>query len=252
MDLTFDLGNPRSPRGHALLYFHDRESREVVATYVLVLPVKMDIGKYIPPLLASQFGSVPMEELSTFAAPPMPERVESVVELERLAGLREDDLVYGGTLSLSDVAAAIQETHEAVQAYARLYQEHFSSQPDSIAASAEESGAGADVQRVVYQLLSERDRLGELSRLVGTVRFALDREDRELAKETDASLGALRELLPEQYWVDRVRTAAHDISDAGATLARLYIERWYKLLDQDFEAVQELERQIADTEGQRA
>ncbi len=249
MDLTFDLGSSQRPRGHALLYFHGREDHRVVATYMLVLPIKMDIGKYIPPLLASQFGAMPMEDLTTFAAPPMPEEVQDVSELERLAKLRDDDLVYGGTLNLSDVGSAIQATNEAVQAYARLHDAYRKTQP---VAGPEGDSAGADVQRVVYQLLSERDRLGELSRMVGTVRFALDRDDQELVKETDASLESLQELLPERYWVERVRSAAHDMSDTGATLAQLYVERCYKLLDQEYDAVQELERRIAEAEGQKA
>ena len=251
MDLTFELGDPQRPRGHALLYFHVRDAQQVVATYVLTLPIQMDMGKYIPPLLAAQFGSVQAGEISTFAAPPMPEVVEGVEHLERLAKLRQDDLVYGGTLALSDVAMAIQETNEAVQAYARSYQDHIGVQPETVAGLAEEPSPGADVQRVVYELLSERDRLGEISRLVGTVRFAIDRKDEELARESDASLEALQSLLPDQYWVERVRAAAHDVSETGTTLAQLYVERCYKLLDQEFAAVRELERRIADTEAQR-
>ena len=250
MDLTFDMGSSHRPRGHALLYFHAKEDHRVVATYMLVLPVKMDIGKYIPPLLASQFGGMPVEDLTTFAAPPMPEEVQSVAELEGLAKLRDEDLVYGGTLNLSDVGSAIQETNEAVQAYARLYDAYRQTLPEPVAGP-EGDSAGADVQRVVYQLLSERDRLGELSRMVGTVRFALDRDDQELVKETDASLDALQEVLPEQYWVGRVRSAAHDMSDTGASLAQLYVERCYKLLDQEYDAVRELERRIAEAEGQK-
>ena len=246
MDLTFDLGDPQRPRGHALLYFHARDSQQVVATYVITLPIQMDMGKYIPPLLASQFGGIQTGELSAFAAPPLLEEVEGVAHLERLAELRQDDLVYGGTLPMSDIVMAIQE---AVQAYARRYQEHLSIQPQAAVGQAEEPSQGAEVQRVVYELLSERDRLGELSRLVGTMRFAVDREDRELVRETDASLEALQSLLPAQYWVDRVRAAAADVSETGTARAQLYVERCYKLLGQDFAVVQELERRIAEAEA---
>ena len=249
MDLTFDLGDPQRPRGHALLYFHARDSQQVVATYVITLPIQMDMGKYIPPLLASQFGGIQTGELSAFAAPPLPEEVEGVAHLERLAELRQDDLVCGGTLPMSDIARAIQEANEAVQAYARRYQEHLSIEPQAAVGQAEEPSRGAEVQRVVYELLNERDRLGELSRLVGTMRFAVDREDRELVHETDASLEALQSLLPAQYWVDRVRAAAADVSETGTARAQLYVERCYKLMDQDFAVVQELERRITEAEA---
>ena len=52
--MRFELGDPDLPRGHALLYFRDpQEPLRVWATYLVVPPIAMDIGKYIPPLLAA-------------------------------------------------------------------------------------------------------------------------------------------------------------------------------------------------------
>ena len=252
MAITFDSGDPRHPRGHALLYFRDRDSNRVVATYLLVLPIQMDMGKYLPPLLASQLGSLVTESmagsLNSFAAPPLPEAVESIGELERLAGIRGDDLVNGGTLSVSDLAAAMQETAEAVQAYAGIYQQYLDAQPTPAQIRSEDVSGGADVQQVLYGLMSERDRLAELSKHVGMLRFALERDDAALASESDGSMQALEELLPERYWTPKVRAAAHDLSDRGASLAKLYLERCYKLLDEQYGAVEALERQIAQAQ----
>ena len=40
MDLTFDLGDSRTPKGHALVYFQvDTEPDKTYATYVVILPV---------------------------------------------------------------------------------------------------------------------------------------------------------------------------------------------------------------------
>ena len=252
MALSFDIGDPRHPRGHALLYFRNRDDGRIVATYMLVLPIQMDMGKYLPPLLASQLGSMVTESMgssmNSLAAPPMPELVESMAELERLANLRGDDLVDGGTVSASDLASAMHQTAEAVQEYTGLYQQHLGSQSQPSELHSEDV-TGGDVQRVLYELMSERDRLSDLSRLVGTLRFALERNDTAAAGEADSSMEVLQELLPEHHRVDKVRAAAHDLSDAGATLARLYLERCYKLLDEEYTVVQELERQIAAAEG---
>ena len=251
MDLSFDRGDSQHPRGHALLYFRDRDDGRILANYVMVLPIKMDMGKYLPPLLASQLGSMMTESLSgpinSFAVPPMPEEVEGVEALVRLAEIRGDDLVNGGTIVGSDVALAMQASAEVVQAYASLYQQHLDSQPQAAEVRREETG-GADVQRVIYELFSERDRLAELSKLVGTLRFALERGDAGLTHETESSMQALEELLPSRYWVPKARAAAQDLSERGATLAKLYIERCYKLLAEDYAAVEALERQIAAVE----
>ncbi|MEE8518804.1 MAG: hypothetical protein V3S98_06740 [Dehalococcoidia bacterium] len=269
MALTFEIGDPGAPRGHAVLYFRSSsltEGAQVLATYVLVLPVQMDMGKYLPPLLASQlggaFGEAMGEGMGSFAAPPMPEPVESVEYLRELAALRGDDLITPGSVVLGDAAAAMQETAEAVQEYARLYDQHVDANGPhtSVTASAsiEQGGSGeqgesaeagerggASVQHVLYELMSERDRLGELSKLVGTLRFAMERDDKTLTAETEASLSAMERLLPEHYWGDKVHASAGDMSDNGAKLAQLYVERCYKLLDEDFGAVEEIERSIS-------
>ena len=252
MDISFDRGDAQRPSGHALLYFADRDDGRIVASYVLVLPIKMDIGKYLPPLLASQLGSMVTESLggplTSFAAPPMPETVESVEALRQLAAVRGDDLVNGGAIAASDVAMAMQVTAEAVQAYAALYTQYLEAQPIGGKAPSDELAGGADVQRVIYEMLSERDRLTELSKLVGTLRFALERGDANLASETEASLQALAALLPGRYWVARIQAAASDLSDRGSTLASLYLDRCFKLASEDYAAVEGLERQIMATE----
>ena len=99
---------------------------------------------------------------------------------------------------------------------------------------------------MLYELMTERDKLGELSKLVGTMRFATERDDGSLVAETDESIEALERLLPERYWTAKVRAAAKDTSENGAKLAQLYVERCYKLLDDDFAAVQLLEKRIGD------
>ena len=97
--------------------------------------------------------------------------------------------------------------------------------------------------------MSDRDRLAELSKLVGTMRFALESHDEALVKETDVSLGALASALDSRFWADRVRYAAQDPSDAAAKLAQLYVERCYKLLAEDFATVDALEKEIAGLAG---
>jgi hypothetical protein len=264
VSLTFEIGDSSSPRGHAIVYFH-AGGTDVLATYVLVLPIAMDMGKYLPPLLASQLGGMAAEAMgagiSSFAAPPVPEQVESIAYLEELAKRRGDDLIAAGDLVLGDMAAAVREASEAVQEYSRLYELYAgpvpsvpTEQPRIQAGNPGDGGGGQEkgvenVQHVLYQLMSDRDRLGELSKLVGTMRFATDRGDSALVEETDASLGALEALLADHYWIAKVRRAAKDVSENGGRLAQLYVERCYKLLEDDYPAVSELERQIAELAG---
>ena len=78
MDLTFERGDPQHPKGHALVYFRvSTEPDKVYATYVITLPIKADLGKYVPPFLASHLGGMPLSDFSAFAMPPIPEPVRS-------------------------------------------------------------------------------------------------------------------------------------------------------------------------------
>ena len=252
MALTFESGDASHPRGHALLYFGNPQMG-LLATYVVVLPVKMDVSKYLPPMLTAQLGGLAGEMLAegggSFAAPPIPEPAESVESLRRMAEMRSDDLLWGGDMALGDISATMRQAAEAVNEYETLYRQHVNAQPSTAAerrlAGGTAEDAGASVQHIVYTLMSDRDRLAELSKLVGAMRFAIESHDDALAQETNDSMEALAHALPERFWAERVRLAARDASDAGARLAQLYTERCYKLLEEDFAAVQTLETQIA-------
>ena len=104
MDLTFERGDSQKPKGHALVYFRvSTEPDKVYASYVIILPISADLSKYVPPFLVSHLGGLPLNEFSVFAMPPVPEAVSGPQELERLAQLRDDDLVYGGDMFSFDL-----------------------------------------------------------------------------------------------------------------------------------------------------
>ncbi len=245
MSLQFERGNSNEPKGHALLYFHPADHPEKpLATYVVVLPIPMDMAKYIPPLLAAQMAHISAQEFSVFAVPPVPEEVADLASLQRLAELRDEDLLYGGTLSLDDVTRAIQQVNDVIQSYAQLYSSYSaqapaSSTPDSTVA----------VQEVLYQLMSERDRLAELSKLIGTLRFAAERDDHSLQEEATAQIGTLARYLPQRYRIDDLLQAAQDPSQRSAELCRLYIDRCYRLFDEDYATLKSLDEAIQRLES---
>ena len=205
MDLVFDRGDLQNPRGHALLYFRvDTEPDTVYATYVVTLPVKSDLTKYVPPFLASHLGSLPLSDLSAFAMPPVPEAVGSYSELERLSQLRGDDLVYGGNMFSFDLPRMMETATEAVQAYSSLCSDGLAmtgtpmegaaaaladelGQPQETASApapepAEEPDDSYNVNEVLFSFMSESDKLAELSRLLGRLRFAVDGSDQTCGK----------------------------------------------------------------------
>ncbi|MSP78623.1 MAG: hypothetical protein EXR67_03600 [Dehalococcoidia bacterium] len=242
--LTFERGDQAKPKGHALLYFKDADDpSKLVSTYVVVLPVTVDIVKYLPPFLASQAAELG-KGTSAFAFPPVPEASEGQDHLNQIADARGDDLLFGGTVSLAQVPYLLTAVNDVVQRYGEAYQAHISTLPaPSIPAAAAQSGT-FNVDDILYQLMSDRDRLAEMTKFIGTLRFALDGRDENLVKDSGARVQSLGKCLPERYLAEDLLKAAQNPSRKGASLAQLYLERCYKLLDGNQQAVLELDERI--------
>jgi hypothetical protein len=271
MDVIFDRGDSQNPRGHALLYFRvDTEPDKVYATYVVTLPVKSDLTKYVPPFLASHLGNMPLSDLSAFAMPPVPEAIGSFAELERMSQLREDDLVYGGNMFSFDLARMMEMATEAVQVYSGLCSDALAmnSTPAEGAAAAigeelretlESAGSAApepepepepepddslNVNEVLFSFMSESDKLGELSKLLGQLRFAVDGSDQANADEVSVEITVLARHLPENFRVNDLLEVARDNSERSSQLAKLYIDRCFRLSAGEKGAADELAIQI--------
>ena len=79
MSLEFQRGDPDNPVGHAILYFISAEDGEsVLATYLVVPPIKIELAKYMPPMFASNVSFSDVDSVSAIPLPPMPEPVGSV------------------------------------------------------------------------------------------------------------------------------------------------------------------------------
>jgi hypothetical protein len=258
MDLTFERGDPQRPRGHAVAYFRvNTEPDKVYATYVITLPVKADLGKYVPPFLASHLGGLPVNDLSAFAMPPLPEPVESHQELERLCQLRDDDLVYVTSMFSFDLPRMMEAVSEAVQAYSDLCAQRFGS---AVSAGVEAIGEAVEekpgedrslqVNEVLFGLMSESDKLAELARLLGKLRFAVEGVDSGTVDEVSEEITTLARHLPEEFQVSALLAVATDTSLKGSRLAQLYLDRCFRLSAGDFSRAQSLDEEIQSLETQ--
>ena len=251
MDLVFERGEASAPKGHALLYFRESGGAgKLYSTYVVVLPIAIDLVKYMPPFLANQLPNVNAQEISAFAFPPMPEEAGGAAQLEALAEARGDDLVFGGDFSAGQVQDMLLLVNDVVQEYAARYQAHIgdaAAAPEPVGAP--EALGGHNVNEVLFQLMSERDRLGELAKLTGRLRFAVEGSDARQVQDAEDEVRVLSRYLPERYRIDALLRAAKDPSRSGGDLAQLYLERCYKLADEDYPRLAEIEERIRGMEG---
>jgi hypothetical protein len=247
--LTFHAGDPNRPRGHALVFFRDGDSPgEIWATYLVVAPIKMDLGKYIPAAFASQLaGQLSAAGPSAYPLPPVPEKFEAgLPALERLADLRHDDLIDGGTLRMSDPLYALQPVADIGTQYAELCATYFASLPLEEAASAPVpmGSSSMDVDNLLLQVMPDREKVGRLARLAGTLRYAIEGGDTRLVDETVNEMEQVGRHLTDKYRSGELIAAARSVEPRGAQLAELYVERCYRLVDEDYAAMADLDSRI--------
>jgi hypothetical protein len=251
--LTFRAGDPDRPRGHALLYFRDADEPDVVwATYLIVAPIPMDLGKYIPAAFASQVaGQLAQASPSAYPLPPVPEKIEGgLAWLERLANLRGDDLLEGGTLRMSEPMYALQPVADVGTQYAESCSKFLASEPPEMA-PVESRAEAVNVDDLLLQVMPDREKVSRLARLTGTLRYAVDGGDSRLADETVDEMQRVARNLGDKYRPAELIEAARSSDAHAAQLVQLFVERCYRLADEDYAAMADLDSRIEDLKAGR-
>ena len=251
MELRFERGDAAAPLGHAILFFSSaRDPSVLAACYLIVPPIQIDLTRYMPPLLSGHIPAGALKEVQAVPLPPVPERVPSRHYVEKLARLRNDDLLDGGVLDLDNLERCLTTTAELAQLYLQRYRSAADT-ADAGRATPDESRAESGplelgVDNVLDDLLGDHDRLTELAKLVGVLRYAVGGADQAQIEETQARMHRLARRLPEKYRASELISAAARVGSGAEQLAELFVERGFRLAAEDYRAVAELDRRIAE------
>jgi hypothetical protein len=239
MNLIFERGRRDAPVGHALVYFQ-ADTATILATYVSVPPIEFNLTKYVPGFLASAMqgmGSLGDDTVMVVPMPPIPEEVPSVEYLRALAARRNDDLVYAGGTMLGDPMRLAADASEAARDYGDLYR--TSPMPEGAAETAVEPEPPETVRFVA---MSEREQLHELTALTGRLRDSL--MDRGPDEDVERQMRQLAALMPAKYRAGDLVDAARIPGERGQHLAALYLERCYKLYNEEYLDLERIDREI--------
>jgi hypothetical protein len=249
--LSYRVGHPDRPRGHALVFFRDADDADSIwATYLVVVPIAMDLAKYIPAAFGPQLaGQLTTGAPAAYPLPPMPEHLEGGVEqLDRLAALRDDDVLDGGTLRVGEPWQALHPVTEIGAQYADACTRYVSS-ADAIEAAPEPPSLEAstvDVDNLLLQVMPDGEKVSRLARLTGTLRYAVGGHDTGLAQDTVDEMQRIGRFLGDKYRLPELIAAARTEGEPAGRLAQLYVERCYKLAEEDYAALGDLDRQIEE------
>ena len=106
------------------------------------------------------------------------------------------------------------------------------------------------VNDVLYELMSTQDKLTELTKLIGMLKFAIDGNDNFQIKEIQDEITMLARRLPESYHINELVEIIKDPTMHNTGLAELYMERCYKLSTEDYLLVEEIENKIRNIQAQ--
>jgi hypothetical protein len=247
MRASFRYGDPSAPRGHALVFFREAADPESIrASYVVIAPIEMDLAKYVPPMFANQISGLAPSGPTALPLPPVPEPVESLDWLDRLAQIRKDDLLDGGQVDATSPQQMMMATTELAAEYAALWADHAASLTETTAAAEESQPAALpDVDDLLVSVMNNNEKVGRLAKLAGTLRYAVEGGDSELAAETVAQMERVGRHLPESYSTADLLAAARRPDEAGGRLLQLYLERCFKLAAENYGELERLDREIA-------
>ncbi|HLH60414.1 MAG TPA: hypothetical protein VKV20_01920 [Ktedonobacteraceae bacterium] len=253
MSMRFLRGDPQAPKGHAIFVARgSNNSRTILSTYCVVPPIPLSLAKYLPSFLASQLSQEELQDATNVPVMPIPPMLEEGSDLEHLQMLaerRDDDLCEIGTVNPRDETLRMQLVAQACQEYGQYYVTYasaFATTPSLESAEDEEALDDLDAEELLIQTMTERQRLAELGKLIGVARYALEGHDTQLLQDTKQRMQRITSPLPEKYRSSELITAAIDPSEKGARLAELYLERGYKLLDEEYAEIPRIERAIRE------
>jgi len=253
MNIEYEIGDPYKPRGHALLYFiRSGVPDSVLATYIVVLPSSVDVSKYMPPILAPQVTAGAMTNLSSFAFPPVPEVFESHLSIRQVAYSRGDDLLNGGELISEDIAELLGKVNELVEEYAAAYSSYINSIVDDIEGDHLYIPLAMErlqITDVLYEFMDLQQKLGELTALLSKMRLAVESEDETLLHECQDEIFTLSKYVPQDFQLIKIADLTIIKSDGAQKLAQAYVERCYKLAQEDYLGLQEVDKYISAMEN---
>ena len=242
MNLDFRIGDATRPRGHALAYFESFDG-QVLATYLVIAPITMDLAKYIPPMFSAQMAAFTTQEITAMPLPPMPEPYPGgVQELERLANLRDDDLIFCGPIDPRQMERLLMVASDAGQSYVALYKSWHSRAP--VTSDSSPLASALEVGDVMLSLMSEFDRITEIARMISKLRFAVETTDPAMTEDTIAEMRQVGEHLAPKFRITELIEAASGKGVTAARLAELYLERCFKLAAEEYGEIPGIEAEI--------
>ena len=253
-DLKFIIGDPSRPSGHAMVYF---DSDEIIyAAYVIDLPIKMtaeDISKYVPPIYSEQIDQLEIDKMMSkknLAYPPGPEKYDGdLISLKKLCEIRKDDLLYGGTIEVTNAINSMSKLNQIADEYSELCKVFFDENLIMKEIFNEPSRDNDTNNKTIkdgntYSMMNETNLLTELTKIIGEIDYAETNNEKETIRIQLEKIKTIKDLLPTNRKIDEIIFHVKESNEKSKEIISILLLRAFSLLNEDYIKVQELENML--------
>ena len=253
-DLKFIIGDPSRPSGHAMVYF---DSDEIIyAAYVIDLPIKMtaeDISKYVPPIYSEQIDQLEIDKMMSkknLAYPPGPEKYDGdLISLKKLCEIRKDDLLYGGTIEVTNAIYSMSKLNQIADEYSELCKVFFDENLIMKEIFNEPSRDNDTNNKTIkdgntYSMMNETNLLTELTKIIGEIDYAETNNEKETIRIQLEKIKTIKDLLPTNRKIDEIIFHVKESNEKSKEIISILLLRAFSLLNEDYIKVQELENML--------
>lgn len=215
--MIFEKGDGNRPKGHALIYWRNTTGApEYLASYLDIPPLDQEHLLSVPIV-------IPVDQ-NIF------ERLKEVYINQRGA-----DLIDGGVLdpTSNELKGKILEIMDE---YSRRYRQSL---------SMAKSDVKFDLDDLTYSILTEKEKLGRLTKLTGQLRDAVCEDNFPVVKTITAKLKDIASYLSsEKYRINDMVEAAQIPGIKGQELTELHIKEFFYICDENYEEAEKLRKTI--------
>ena len=191
-----------------------------------------------------------MMSKKNLAYPPGPEKYDGdLISLKKLCEIRKDDLLYGGTIEVTNAINSMSKLNQIADEYSELCKVFFDENLIMKEIFNEPSRDNDTNNKTIkdgntYSMMNETNLLTELTKIIGEIDYAETNNEKETIRIQLEKIKTIKDLLPTNRKIDEIIFHVKESNEKSKEIISILLLRAFSLLNEDYIKVQELENML--------
>ena len=191
-----------------------------------------------------------MMSKKNLAYPPGPEKYDGdLISLKKLCEIRKDDLLYGGTIEVTNAINSMSKLNQIADEYSELCKIFFDENLIMKEIFNEPSRDNDTNNKTIkdgntYSMMNETNLLTELTKIIGEIDYAETNNEKETIRIQLEKIKTIKDLLPTNRKIDEIIFHVKESNEKSKEIISILLLRAFSLLNEDYIKVQELENML--------